>query len=206
MWQYVAKAVGFIMGTLALSTFSNRRLQNKVKKAVAENVDNVTDRVIQKGKLTWSKSAGKADVYYTTPDDEVPPGKASGATPYKPFKDDAGYDLYATENVRFAPYQTKAVQVNMATSIDTRYYVEITGRSGMSSKGWLVHIGTVDPGYRGTYLAIMTNLSIRPRGIKKGTRIAQMIIRPRVEANFIRVDDLDESERGDKGLGDSGKH
>ncbi len=205
MWQYVAKATGFIMGTVALSTFSNRRLQNKVRKAVEENVDNITDKVIQKGKLPWNKSPARADVYYTTPDDDIPPGKASGATPYKPFKDDAGYDLYAIKNVRFAPYQTKAVEVNMATSMDTRYYAEITGRSGMSSKGWLVHIGTVDPGYRGTYRVIMTNLSMRPRTIKKSTRIAQMIIRPRVEANFIRVDDLDPSERGSKGLGDSGK-
>ncbi|WP_422661642.1 dUTP diphosphatase (plasmid) [Paenibacillus sp. EC2-1] len=128
---------------------------------------------------------------------------------------DAGYDLYSLEDKWLMPFQTHVLKTNSHIHIPKGLLGRVTSRSGHSKKGWLTHPGTIDHGYTGNIGVIMTNLSLFPRRIKAGTRIAQIIFMPFVAPEMEEVDDdhfyclverLSGSSRGETGFGDSGEH
>lgn len=129
---------------------------------------------------------------------------------YQPYDTDAGYDLRALEGSGIIlPFQTKIVKANVRAQIPKGYHLEIIGRSGLSSKGILVHRGTIDPGYTGIIGVIMTNLKLRPVRFKKGERIAQMIIAKHEKPELVELSEPEfevasASDRGGKGFGHSG--
>jgi dUTP pyrophosphatase len=127
---------------------------------------------------------------------------------------DAGYDLYAAEDIWLLPLQTKVIKTNSHIHIPDGHLGRVTSRSGHAAKGWLTHAGTVDHGYTGNIGVIQTNLHVLPRKIKKGTRIAQLIFMPftAVELHEIRNKDeyqeyvsyISNSDRCDNGYNSSG--
>lgn len=128
---------------------------------------------------------------------------------------DAGYDLYAVESKWILPFQTVKVETNAHIHIPKGVFGRIIGRSGMSLKGWLVYPGTIDHGYSGNLGVIMGNISLLPRRIKQGDRIAQIIFIPFVEVDLSeevlqsivfenRVLEDSQSDRNTTGFGDSG--
>ncbi len=123
---------------------------------------------------------------------------------YRPYPEDAGRDVYALKDTWLLPFQTKKVSINLQTAIPEGLYIRLSGRSGLASKGFLVHPGTIDAGYRGIYNVIATNLSILPRKIKKGDRVGQILIHLVVDvSDIVEVEELPPSQRGEKGLGHS---
>lgn len=110
----------------------------------------------------------------------------------------------------------KAYKVNfhiLGDVYDDRWSLEtkIEGRSGLASRFIFPIGGIVDPGYRGTIAVCLANMSGDTFVVKKGDRVAQFVIRP-VLANtdthhvaFKFRDSQDETGRGDKGFGSSGK-
>ena len=84
----------------------------------------------------------------------------------------------------------------------------VVPRSGLAAKHGITVVnspGTVDAGYRGELKVTLLNTDLRePFTINKGDRIAQMIVMPVVQARFIPVDKLPESERGESGFGSTG--
>ena len=66
-------------------------------------------------------------------------------------------------------------------------------------------VGVIDEDYRGDLRVILYNFTDKPYQVNIGDRIAQLIIKPRVEVNFIQADTLSESERGNHGFGSTGK-
>lgn len=91
---------------------------------------------------------------------------------------DAGYDLFAAEDVWVYPLQTKSIPTNAFIHIPKGHFGQVSGRSGNTKRGWFLHTGIVDHGYSGQIGAITTNFAPWPRRIRKGERIAQLIFVP----------------------------
>lgn len=123
---------------------------------------------------------------------------------YKHEQGDAGYDLYASEDTWIFPFRAKKVPLNLRCSLPNGKFGIVTSRSGESLKGNFVVPGIIDCNYTGVISAIMTRIGLFPRKIKKGTRIAQMIIIDYHDVDFKKVNTLEKTSRGDNGFGSSG--
>jgi len=119
----------------------------------------------------------------------------------------AGYDLfYAGGNHEIHPMQRALLDTGIAMELPAWAYGRIADRSGMALKQGL-HVlgGVVDSSYRGSIGVILINLGDTKVEIKKGDRIAQLIIEQAHEVKFVEVDQLTNTERGVTGYGASGR-
>jgi dUTP pyrophosphatase len=119
-------------------------------------------------------------------------------------KNDAGYDLYSTESVWIRPGETETVQSNIRVCIPEGYVGLVTGRSGNSGRGLLCHLGTIDAGYTGPIWVVLSNLNKHMAEIKQGDRIAQLVVLKLPDVELVEGD-LPETERGNRGLGSTGR-
>jgi dUTP pyrophosphatase len=123
---------------------------------------------------------------------------------------DAGFDLFAVEDLVVMPGQTAIIKTGLAVAIPEGFEMQIRMRSGASLKTPLIVAnapGTVDSGYRGEVGIIVRNThSTLPYTVHKGGRIAQGVIAPVVTAEFTEVDELPDSERGAGGFGSTGSN
>lgn len=121
---------------------------------------------------------------------------------------DAGADLSAAESLTLAPGQRATVGTGVSIALPAGYVAFVVPRSGLAAKHGITIVnspGTVDAGYRGELRVTLLNTDLsEPFEIKKGDRIAQMIVMPIVQARFIPVERLPESERGESGFGSTG--
>ena len=121
--------------------------------------------------------------------------------------DDAGMDLYASEDVHISPGGRQLVGTGVKLAIPVGVVGLIHPRSGLAAKRGLTVLntpGTIDPGYRGEIKVIMYNTSSVPQEIKKGDRIAQIVFQHYIKAYLVQVESLDETERGSGGFGSTG--
>ena len=123
----------------------------------------------------------------------------------------AGADLYACldESVQIFPGETKMIGTGVAMQIPDGYAGLVFARSGLSCKKGLApanKVGVIDSDYRGEIKVALHNHNISGEAVKIsiGERIAQISIVPYLKADFDEVDELDETERGDKGFGSTG--
>ncbi len=117
---------------------------------------------------------------------------------------DAGYDLCSTKDIILWPFKVVKIPVNAQISIPQGFFARITGRSGLSVNGILTIPGTVDSGYIGVIHAITMNLSFWPKKIRRGDRIAQMIVMPCASLDFRLVNRHEETDRGSHGFMSTG--
>ena len=119
----------------------------------------------------------------------------------------SGFDFVASERVVLNPFTVTMVKTGVCVSIPPGFELQVRPRSGLSSKT-KVRIanspGTIDSDYRGEVMIIMENNSNVVHEVRKGDKIAQGVICPWFRAVWEKVDDLDETGRGDKGFGHSG--
>ena len=120
-------------------------------------------------------------------------------------EDDACMDIYANENVYVFAGKTVQVKTGIAVEVPEGYEGIIRGRSGLACDAIFAHTGTIDEQYRGEVLVILTNHSPYLYEVKKGERIAQFTIKPVYKIELEEVEELSDSERGDKGFGSSGR-
>jgi len=120
--------------------------------------------------------------------------------------DDAGYDVFALEDRWIFPFFIRKVPVNAIIEIPRGYYGRVVGRSGETMNGNVVIEGTIDAGYRGIFNALMVRFGLLPRRIRKGDKIAQIIITPFVNVSWLlgTEQNLTPSRRSKKGFGHSG--
>lgn len=119
---------------------------------------------------------------------------------------DAGLDLYSSEAAVIKAREWKAVSVGISISIPDGFYARIAPRSGLAYKyGIDVFAGVVDSGYRGEIKAILYNAGDKDYPINIGDKIAQLIIEKCYLWDALIVNELDESDRGERGFGSSGK-
>ena len=121
---------------------------------------------------------------------------------------DAGADLRAREDVALRPGERKLVPTGVSISLPDGFVALIHPRSGLATKHGLTIVnapGTVDAGYRGEISVTLLNTdSTQDIELRRGDRIAQMVIQRVEYAQFIRVDELDGSVRGAGGFGSTG--
>ena len=117
---------------------------------------------------------------------------------------DAGYDLHCTQDTWIWPFRVTKVPANCSVEIPENYFGRITGRSGMTLSGNLALPGTIDSIYRGQLAVMMTRIGFLPKKMKRGDRIAQLIVMPYAEVTWEHKRGLSSTTRGTKGFGDSG--
>lgn len=123
---------------------------------------------------------------------------------------DAGVDLVAREDVTLAPAGGRAlVPTGITIALPDGYAGFVQPRSGLAFKHGVTCLNTpglIDSGYRGELKVCLINHDpIEPFDVKRGERIAQLVIQAVEQVDFVEVEVLDESERGDKGFGSSGR-
>lgn len=121
----------------------------------------------------------------------------------------AGMDLRAAvkEEVILKPGEIRLIPTGLRVSVPRGYEAQIRPRSGLALKhgiGMVNSPGTIDSDYRGEIGLVMINWGARPFSIRRGDRIAQMLITRVFRAIFVEVDDLESTERGEGGFGHSG--
>ena len=140
---------------------------------------------------------------------------------------DAGMDLTSRQTVEIAPGGTVMVGTGVWMEIPEGYYGAIVPRSGMASKRGITIAnapGTIDSGYRGEIMLPLHNMASALRWVKdangmtghyepnhelamveRGERVAQIIIKRYETVEGVEVDELSETERGDGGIGSTGR-
>ena len=152
-----------------------------------------------------------------------------GQLPLKAHKTDAGFDVFAAEDIRILPGERHTLLTGIAIDVPAGWEIEIRGRSGLNGKtGLHVANGTVDAGYQGEIMLIIKNTNPEFDGssvditdkqdlkdnatnykatyhIKKGSRVAQLLFHRVEDIELYLVDEFDgTTERGNKGFGSTG--
>ncbi len=122
---------------------------------------------------------------------------------------DAGLDLRASEDVELAPGKRAMVPTGLAIALPEGYAGFVQPRSGLAAREGLSIVNTpglIDSGYRGELKIIAINTDNEHTiHIKRGDRIAQLVIQEVPVVHLVEVDELEASERGAAGFGSTGK-
>ena len=121
----------------------------------------------------------------------------------------AGMDLRANLNspITLKPLERKLIPTGLHIALPVGYEAQVRPRSGLSLKKGITVLntpGTIDADYRGEIGVILINLSQEDFVIEDGERIAQMVIARHEQGDFVVVEQLDETERGEGGYGHTG--
>ena len=149
----------------------------------------------------------------------------SAIIPSRANESDAGYDLYAVQDMVIGPMEKLIVPTGISIEIPNGYYGRVAPRSGLAVKNSIdVLAGVIDSGYRGEIGVVLINLNLpevlfnrnkkstayesafgsRSKfSISKGDRIAQLIIEKCHEIQWVETE-LSDTERGEGGYGSSG--
>lgn len=121
----------------------------------------------------------------------------------------AGMDLRANieEPIVLRPMERTLVPTGLYIALPVGFEAQIRPRSGLALKKGITVLnspGTIDADYRGEIMVLLINFSTEDFTINDGERIAQMVIARHEQAQFVTVEELDETERGAGGYGHTG--
>jgi dUTP pyrophosphatase len=123
----------------------------------------------------------------------------------------AGVDLPAAlgpdEVVTIAPGRTAMIPTGFAIALPEGFEAQIRPRSGLAAKHAVTVLnapGTVDADYRGEVKVMLINHGPARFEVRRGDRIAQLVFSPVIRASWLKVDELDETSRGEGGFGSTG--
>jgi dUTP pyrophosphatase len=147
--------------------------------------------------------ASQLDVLITRLDPEV-------ALPGYARPGDAGVDLAAAEDVDLAPGERALVGTGIAIALPDGYAGFVHPRSGLAARHGVTLVnapGTIDAGYRGEIKVILLNTDAsQPVSLRRGDRIAQLVVQRVENVAFREVPALPDSVRGENGFGSTGGH
>ena len=140
-------------------------------------------------------------IYRTNKENPIPKYMSKGAS---------GIDLYASlgQPVTLVPGEYSCVPSGIIISLPEGLEAQIRPRSGLALKHGITLLntpGTIDSDYRGLVSLIMTNLGSSPFKIKRGDRVAKLVIKEVVRATLVETGELDETVRSSGGFGHTGK-
>ena len=123
--------------------------------------------------------------------------------------DAAGMDLHAAveSDVTLQPGERALISTGLRIALPPGYEAQVRPRSGLALRHGISMVnapGTLDSDFRGTVGVLLINLGQEPFTIRRGDRIAQMIVAPVVRATWVEVAELPPSERGEGGFGHTG--
>ncbi len=119
----------------------------------------------------------------------------------------AGMDVLSAEDVTLAPGARHAVATGLAVAIPHGFEIQVRPRSGLALKFGITvpnTPGTIDSDYRGELKVILINHGHDPFEVRRGDRVAQLVLAPVTRASWLKVDELDETTRGEGGFGSTG--
>ncbi len=121
----------------------------------------------------------------------------------------AGADLCSSINITIQPSEYAAIPTGFAVSLPRGFEAQIRPRSGNALKYGVTILnspGTIDSDYRGEIIVILINLGKKPCLIKRGHKIAQMVISPIIQVEFLEKNKFTspDTERGQNGFGYTG--
>lgn len=124
--------------------------------------------------------------------------------------DAAGVDLRAavTEPITLQPGARAMVSTGLRVALPAGYEAQVRPRSGLAARhgiGMVNSPGTVDADYRGVIHVLLINWGTEPFTIRRGERIAQMIVAPVTRVEWQPAETLDETARGEGGFGHTGR-
>ena len=140
--------------------------------------------------------------------------KINYVSPYvleKGKESDSGYDLRLQaikdkENNVIESLETVLIHTGVYLELPDDIEVQLRPKSSLSSKGLLVHFGTVDSGYRGELLVAMTNLNKDKVEFEFNRKIAQIVFNKKTDVDLEKVIEINkETDRGEGGFGSTGK-
>ena len=133
--------------------------------------------------------------------------RPEAVVPERAYEGDAGMDLSACGRVELAPGERALVPTGLAVAIPDGYAGYVQPRSGLASRHGISIVNTpglVDSGYRGELLVNLVNHDLHDTFVvEPGMRIAQLVILPVPPVELRVVDELPDSERGERGFGSS---
>jgi len=132
---------------------------------------------------------------------------ADAILPTSNHSSDSGYDVYAVEDKTIYARSSSVVDVGLKFAhIPEGYWVRVEGRSGLSFKhSILPHPGIIDNLYRGNAGILLYNHSDNHYTVKKGDKIAQLVVYKLYKPELTFTDEVSETARGENGFGSSGR-
>lgn len=121
--------------------------------------------------------------------------------------DAAGMDIHSSIDVTIPPGFRVVVPTGLKIEIEKGFEGQVRSRSGLAAKNGLFVLnspGTIDADYRGEVKVILYNAGQVEFSIKKGDRIAQLVISPYIRADICETESLSDSKRGEGGFGSTG--
>jgi dUTP pyrophosphatase len=119
----------------------------------------------------------------------------------------AGMDVLAAEDVTLAPGARHAVATGLSVAIPEGYEIQVRPRSGLALKHGISvpnSPGTIDSDYRGELKVIMINHGAEAFAIRRGDRVAQLVLAAVTRGTWVEVAELDATDRGAGGFGSTG--
>ncbi|MBQ9494498.1 MAG: dUTP diphosphatase [Treponema sp.] len=121
----------------------------------------------------------------------------------------AGADVCAclSAPVVLAPGKYALIPTGLSFAIPVGFEMQVRARSGLAAKNGIAVLnapGTIDSDYRGEVKIILINLGDEPFVVNDGDRIAQLVVAPVMQAQFVTADFLDKTARGAGGFGSTG--
>ena len=119
----------------------------------------------------------------------------------------AGLDVLSAEDVMLAPGARHAVATGLAVAIPRGFEIQVRPRSGLALRHGISvpnTPGTIDSDFRGELMVIVINHGSEGFAIRRGDRIAQLVLAPVTRASWLKVDELDDTARGAGGFGSTG--
>ena len=117
---------------------------------------------------------------------------------------DAGMDVRSVEDVTIPPGGRALVHTGLVMLLPPMYEAQVRPRSGLALKSGITVLntpGTIDSGYRGEVGVILVNLGDADFAVKKGDKIAQIVVAPVTQPQIVETTDVDETDRGAGGFG-----
>ena len=127
---------------------------------------------------------------------------------YKPTRahaTDAGLDLYSPVRTELAPFGSVIIDTGVHVELPHGTVGLIKSKSGLMAKYGITSDGTIDEDYRGSIRVMLFNHSREFYMVEKGDKISQLVIMPILRPDVEIVEQLTDTERGEKGFGSSGR-
>ncbi len=132
---------------------------------------------------------------------------SSATLPVRAHPADAGLDLHSAVDLDILPGETRLVGTGLALELPPGTEAQVRPRSGLAltySVTVLNTPGTIDEGYRGEVGVILINHGQRVFEVRRGMKVAQLVVQPTLAVEIVAVDALSDTSRGERGFGSTG--
>lgn len=125
--------------------------------------------------------------------------------PKKSHLPDSGLDCFMPESFELKPLETKTIGLGIGIQVPEGFAGMLVPRSSIAEKGLLIQTSIIDPDYTGEIHLIITNCSNNNVVIEKNQRVCSLVVYNVLNARLDVVYDFERTDRGNKGLGSTGK-